>query len=485
MDVRSGHTHRLTSGDFDHLRPTISPDGSLVAFIAHRDPDADRTVCRYLWTVPIGGGHLCRIGGGWGPITDIAWAPCGTRLAFIGQLMGDKGQDRIQAGIYVTDLAGTAPECLTEHFGPTLGLWVRSDFRLPETARLLEWTAHGIYFIASERGSAGLYRATAERIEQVVGGPRAVFSFSTGPGGQVAFCAQNAVHPGDVFTLDAGGRERQRSEVNQSILSGMTLSQPQHFTFLGTLGQAVDAWIMGPVPREEDRRYPLILATHRGAFGQAFFHEYQVLAAHGYSVLYCNHVGAQGYGQLYAMAQAGNWGGPDVDEMLRGVEAAVDFPYVDGARVGTIGLSAGGFYSNWLASRTDRFLAVVTEGSISNWTSMFGTSDLGSTHTLANVGGTPWEKPREYWIKSPLAHVEKVRARVLIIHAEEDYRCPLDQAEQWFQALRYLGRAVEFVLFRGESHDFSRTGRPVHRIERLRRILDWFDRHLRSCELDA
>jgi dipeptidyl aminopeptidase/acylaminoacyl peptidase len=236
---------------------------------------------------------------------------------------------------------------------------------------------------------------------------------------------------------------------------------------------------MRPVPAEAGRRYPLVLATHRGAFGHGFFFEYQVLAARGFAVVYCNHVGAQGYGQDYALGQDRDWGGADVAEMLACLDAAAArFGFIDPGRVGTTGLSAGGYYTNWLLGETDRFRAGVSEAGIWNWTSMFGTSDITFPYVTSEMGGVPWDSADRYWRLSPISRAHRIRAPLLIIHADEDYRCAISESEQLFAALRYLGRPVEFLWVKGETHGFSRTGRPVNRLERLRRIVNWLERHL-------
>jgi dipeptidyl aminopeptidase/acylaminoacyl peptidase len=313
----------------------------------------------------------------------------------------------------------------------------------------------------------------------VLDGDRTIFSVSANDRGQLAFAAQDDVEPGDLYRFDPGQGERRLTAINAEALAGVEIVRPVHFTFEGTRGQAVDSWIVPPADAKLGERRPLIMNTHRGAHGLAFFFEFQFLAARGYGVLYCNHVGAQGYGPDYAVGQDKAWGGPDVEEMLRSIEAAAArFDFVDGARVGTTGLSAGGFYTNWLLSRTDRFKAGVSEGGIYNWLSKFGTSDIGTTYVISEMGGLPWERRDDYWRHSPLAKVDHVTAPLLIIHADEDHRCDITESEQMFRALRYLGRTVELLWVRGESHGFSRAGRPVNRIERLRRIADWFDRHL-------
>ncbi|MDR7418061.1 MAG: S9 family peptidase [Armatimonadota bacterium] len=434
---------------------------------------------KHIWILPVEGGEMKLIAGGRGPITDIAWAPDSARLAFAGHLLGDSGQDRTMPGLFAMDLRGSELAWLTQDFEPTIGVWTRGDFKMGDTLPTLVWDGRGVHFIASWRGAAGLYRTTDDGVVPVLGGERSIFAFTVGTDGRIAFVAETPVQPGDLYVLDHAGGEHQLTDANEEILAEVQLSSPVHFTFPGLRGQQIDAWIMPPVAAGPDSRAPLVLETHRGAYGQGFFFHLQVLSGAGYAVTYCNHVGAQGYGQDYAMGQDGDWGGVDVQEMLRCLDVIDEcFGFVDGRRIGVQGLSAGGYYTNWLLGETDRFKAGVSEAGIWNWTSMFGTSDIGFPYVTSEMDGAPWETFERYWRMSPLSRAPRIRAPLLIIHADEDYRCAISESEQLFQALRYLGRTVEFLWFSGETHGFSRTGRPVNRIERLKRIIAWFDTYL-------
>ena len=152
--------------------------------------------------------------------------------------------------------------------------------------------------------------------------------------------------------------------------------------------------------------------------------------------------------------------------------------YVDAERLGVTGGSCGGFMTNWIVGHSDRFAAAVTQRSIVNQVSFFGTSDIGPECTEGETGANPFVDLEAIWRQSPIAYVDRIHTPLLIIHSDEDHRCPLEQAEQLFAALHWLGRDVELVVFEGASHGLSRGGRPGNRIERLQRILGWFGCHL-------
>jgi acylaminoacyl-peptidase len=199
--------------------------------------------------------------------------------------------------------------------------------------------------------------------------------------------------------------------------------------------------------------------------------------ARGYALVYINPRGSVGQTDAFARAVAGAWGTADMPDFLAALDHALSLGGLDATRVGVTGGSYGGFSTNWLLGNCDRFKVGVTDRSISNMASMYGTDDIALV-SLDPEMGTPWENYETYWNMSPLKYVANITAPLLIVHSENDYRCPMEQAEQLFIALKRLGRTVEFVRFPDESHGLSRNGKPKHRVERLERTLGWFDKHL-------
>ncbi|MDQ4044610.1 MAG: S9 family peptidase, partial [Chloroflexota bacterium] len=245
-------------------------------------------------------------------------------------------------------------------------------------------------------------------------------------------------------------------------------------------GTAVQGWLLRPRHHTPEHNTHLIVNIHGGPHGQysnAFFHELQLYAARGWGLLYINARGSVGYGEQFAAAVSGAWGEadtPDHEAMLEHVLAQGGW---DRDRLGVTGGSYGGFMTNWLLGHPNHFRAGVTDRSISNMASMYGTDDI-AVVSLDPELGTPWDHPERYWELSPLRTVANITAPLLIIHSEEDYRCPMEQAEQLFIALKRLGREVEFVRYQGENHGLSRNGKPKNRVDRLQRTLGWFEKHL-------
>ena len=204
--------------------------------------------------------------------------------------------------------------------------------------------------------------------------------------------------------------------------------------------------------------------------------EFQILAAAGYLVVYGNPRGSSGYGNDYATTLLTRYGTVDADDVLAMARhATANRP---DAPVHLTGGSYGGFMTNWLVSHTDMFRSAVTQRSISNWLSFYGTADIGYRFTEVEQGGNPWEDTTALWEQSPIKYVANVTTPLLILHAEEDHRCPVEQAEQLFVALKRIGKApTKFIRFPGENHELSRSGRPDRRVERLEAILGWFKEH--------
>jgi dipeptidyl aminopeptidase/acylaminoacyl peptidase len=230
-------------------------------------------------------------------------------------------------------------------------------------------------------------------------------------------------------------------------------------------------------------RPPAILEIHGGPmamYSWSFFFEFQLLAAHGYAVVFTNPRGSTGYGRAFSAAVNGDWGGKDYQDVMAGIDAAVANGWVDPDRLGVAGGSYGGFMTNWTIGHTDRFKAAVTMRCVSNLASIFGTGDLDWILTIDTMDAVPWKDLDRLMERSPITYVERMTTPLLILHGEKDLRCPISEGEQLFTALKLLGREVRMVRFEGQSHDLSRNGHPRSRVIRLRHIVSWFISHIRT-----
>ncbi|GEM48211.1 S9 family peptidase [Deinococcus cellulosilyticus] len=238
----------------------------------------------------------------------------------------------------------------------------------------------------------------------------------------------------------------------------------------------VEGWVL--LPTQTEGRIPVVLSIHGGphmAYGHAFMHEFQVFVQQGYAVLYCNPRGSVGYGQGHSGAIRGCWGSVDQDDLLAFLDAALaQYSALDPARMAVVGGSYGGYMVNWITSHTSRFKRAITDRCVSNLVSFAGTSDIGAFFGQHELGSNPFtEDAGNLWNLSPLKYVSQVKTPTLVVHSEQDLRCPLEQGQQWYAALKTLGIETRFVRFPEENHELSRSGRPDRRIVRLKEYLAW------------
>jgi dipeptidyl aminopeptidase/acylaminoacyl peptidase len=470
----------LTEGDWDDAMPAWSPDGLWIAFVSNRLPDAERRLQeRDVWIVASGHGEPRKLPKAPGPAAFPQWSPDGKTIAFLGHDRPEAPWGAPNTHVWTVPASGAQPaRDLLAGFDRTCEDEVLTDTKAsPPLGQRPVWIGDGreICFLASDAGSCHLHvvAASGGAPRRLTEGPLEVMNFSAA-GGRIAYTAADPLNPGDVFTLQPGGRPEQRTFLNRPLLEGLRLSRPE------PLPGPVPGWLLKPPAFSPDRKYPLILYVHggpRAMYGNAFFHEFQVLASRGYLVLHVNPRGSQGYGEKYAEAIRADWGNLDYQDLMAAVDAALKLPFVDAARLGVCGGSYGGYMVNWIVGHTDRFKAAVTERCLSNLSSFAGTSDFGF-EDYREFGGHSFEKPGVYANLSPITYVKNVKTPLLILHSEGDRRCPLEQAEQFYAALKALGREAEFLVFPEEDHGLSRSGRPDRRLARLEFLLRWWEKRL-------
>ena len=269
---------------------------------------------------------------------------------------------------------------------------------------------------------------------------------------------------------------------NKEYMDARECAHTEHFTFTDRDGVEIDGWVLYPEDFDPDKTYPGILTVHGGprvAYGEGYFHEFQYWAACGYIVFFCNPRGSSGKGDAFADIIEDNFGVRDYNDLMDFTDAVLArVPQIDPKRVAMTGGSYGGFMANWIIGHTDRFAAVASCRSISNYLSKCLTTDIGYYHNLSQIGGDPWGAPEKMWAHSPLAYADKVKTPTLFIQSDEDYRCWMADAIQMMQALLMHGVPTRMCLFHGENHELSRSGKPKHRVRRLKEITEWFDKYL-------
>jgi dipeptidyl aminopeptidase/acylaminoacyl peptidase len=273
------------------------------------------------------------------------------------------------------------------------------------------------------------------------------------------------------------------TQFNQPLLDQIAFQPLHHLSYKAPDGHGIDGWYLLPPDYEAGKFYPMIVYIHGGPHimwgpsnpTEGF--EWQNMAARGYVTFFCNPRGSGGYGEAFQMAvHGGGWGDLAYGDIMAGVDALIEKGLVDTSRMYVTGGSYGGYMTTWIVSHTDRFKAAVTQRGVYNLLSFFGTSDI-PTFILNEFGVLPMDDPTFLWEQSPLAHAHKIKTPLLIMHSENDFRVPISEAEQLFGYLRRVGTATEFVRFPRDGHELTRAGEPEHRVEHLKRILDWFERY--------
>jgi dipeptidyl aminopeptidase/acylaminoacyl peptidase len=493
LDVAEGaEPVQLTDGDWDDGEAAWAPDGSRIVFTSNRGEDRWRFILPDLYTLGVVDGHageLRSLTDGSLACAAPAWSPDGGTIAFFA---GPKVRSGGHLDLYTLAVASAQaePRCLTRAFAGSGSDSTNCDTTDEHMTPAPAWSADGqtLYTLHTLRGATRIFAiplsGAGEQPAALTPGDAHVLDFSIDRANNtLALISEDATHLAEVCACspDAAGEWRQLTTSNAALLGELALATPEHMPYTGEDGWAIEGWIIKPPGFDPARKYPLIVEIHGGPhtqYGHGFFHEMQLLAAAGNVVLYTNPRGSTGYGRDFSLAVRGAWGIKDSYDILAGVDAVVRKGYIDESRLGVTGGSYGGFMTNWLIGHHERFKAAVTDRCVADRASFFGSSDLGWDFADDDMDTTPWDDPELYRRMSPIAYVKNMRTPLLIIHSEQDLRCNIEQAEQLFATLKYMGREVLFVRFEGQSHGLSRGGHPLLRKERLRHILSWFEQHL-------
>ncbi len=484
IGIDGGEPEQLTEGDWDSTQPAMSPDGSRLAFVSNRSEDRDANSKSDVWVVNIPGGEPDRVTPGDGVYGAPSWSTDGSRLAYTGNPVVAPYGPTTLADLYVWDPERDEHLRLLVNLDREPGNSAMSDSRYGVPASSPTWACDSstIFSLLSDSGSVHIYSCPVAGAPQPFSASvRDIQSFTRAGNGAIAFASSTFTTPTEVFLISPDGEERQITQTNAGFLAEVELGEVEEVHYESDPGVQVHGWLVKPPNLNPEALYPAIVEVHggpHGMYGTGFFHEMHVLAARGYVVLMTNPRGSTGYGQEWVAGTLSDWGGADYRDVQAGVPFLESLGYVDPKRIGITGGSYGGYITNWAIGQTDRFKAAVTQRSTCNRLSLYGTSDLNAMYNDWEFGGSPYDNPTLYIERSPLTYVRDMRTPLLILHSENDLRCPIGQAEELFVALKKMGQEVEFVRFPNESHGLSRAGQPAHRVERLERICGWFDKYL-------
>ncbi|PYP44292.1 MAG: S9 family peptidase [Gemmatimonadetes bacterium] len=480
---------QVTSGPFDENAPQWSRDGARIYFASDRVAESyyyppDNNV----YSVPPAGGTLDTIVNIDGPVFGPALAPDGQAVAFRGWVNPRAARSYNQSDLFVWR-DGRAKN-LTVDYDFDMGGSVLGDQAPPrggEGSSPNIWTADGkaVIVATTEHGRSNLVRFDAQTgaHEPLTTGDHAVLGYTATPDARrFALTIGDPTHLPDVYALDAETKRlTQLTHVNDSLFAKLQLVTPEDFWYPSFDGKKIETWIMKPVGFTPGKKYPLILNIHGGphtAYGSIFFHEMQWMAAKGYVVVYPNPRGSTTYGQEFGNIIQYKYPGDDYKDLMIAVDSVIRRGYVDSTKLGVTGGSGGGLLTDWAVGHTHRFAAAVSQRDVADWLGFWYTADF-TLFQPSWFRSTPFRDPQEFLARSPVRYADSVTTPLMFILGEEDLRAPPNQGgEALFRALKYLHRTTVQVRFPGESHELSRSGKPVHRVERLQHILNWFDKYL-------
>jgi len=512
VDARSGATPRqLTAGDWGVSGIAWAPDGRSIAYVADPRPDADLRPRTSIWAIDVDPDgrerseplprEIMSLGG---HVHSPAWSSDGRWLAAIGVVESDPTDD-ISPTLVVGPADGRGPTvAVAPELDRPIGSWVDTD--------LFGWTAYSrvtpawldpetVVAVVSDRGRAAPWRFTIDLAtslaaappERLLPGDVATHSLAVAldpeapADRRITLLACLGSKPVELVSVPLAGsmtpRPAVRSRMGGSWAAGMRWPEMRSHEAPGR-GGPIETWVASP-HGAGDAPLPTIVDVHGGPLGAwapAPHVEVVLLCAAGYRVILPNIRGSQTYGREWIRPQLGVWGGVDAADVHAAIDHVVGLGLADPDRLGAFGLSYGGFMVNWLVGTSNRFRAAVSENGVSNQISSWAGSDTGVEYNRTSLLGAPVDRAGvdRLWRQSPLGHVADVRTPLLLLQGGADLRCPPSDSEQLFIALRVLEREVEYVVYPDESHVYMASGRPDRRIDRMTRVIEWFDRYLRT-----
>jgi dipeptidyl aminopeptidase/acylaminoacyl peptidase len=494
-----GRARRLTNAQGDASEVCWARDGRSIVYVSDPRPDADLRPRTSIWRVAVDGGEPVEVVALGGHVGAPAFSPDGRWLAAVGTVAAD-ALDDVSPELVLAPADGSGPVSrLAPGLDRPIGAWHDSDLNgwMNDGQRTPVWTPDGraVVALVSDRGRTVPWRfgvdpttgRGAGRPERLVAGgsaDAACWTLRVGGDGRITALG---LHDGRAQELlevtGTGDRARFGSitTLGSSWQDGLDRPEVSRLDAPGP-GGPIETWVISP-QGAGTQPLPTIVDVHGGPLGawsatpplEAF-----LLASAGYRVVLPNIRGSATYGAGWIRPQLGDWGGVDADDVHAAIDAVIAAGLADPERLGVLGLSYGGFMVNWLVGTSDRFRAAVSENGVTNQVAAWANSDTGPEYCRSSLLGDPFtpEGALKLWRQSPLRHVAAIRTPLLLLQAEADRRCPASDNEQLFVALRLLGREVEYVLYPDEFHVYATTGRPDRRIDRMSRMLAWFDRYL-------
>ena len=476
VSADGGAPRQLTFGAYNEGGPlSWTPDGKHLLVTGNRTENWRREpVNSEIYQVTIADGSIQPLTSRNGPDQSALYSPDGKSIAYLG--FDDKLLSYTNAQLYLMNADGSGSRSLSSSFDRTIDA--------------IEWAADGrsIYIQYDDKAITKVGRVTLNgRMETVAEGlsgpgldrPYTGGQFTVSDNGTVAFTSGSTQRPSEI-SIARNGRTKQLTHLNAGLLDGKTLGEVKPLPVRSSFDQRpIDAWLVTPPNPDRAKKYPLILEIHGGpfaAYGPVFSTDDQLYAAAGYAVLYVNPRGSTSYGHEFANLIHHKYPGNDYDDLMSAVDAAIATGFIDPDNLFVTGGSGGGVLTAWIVGKTTRFRAAVTQKPVINWASTALTTDIYTYMPKYWFSKLPWQDPESYWQRSPLSLVGAVKTPTLVLVGDQDFRTPLSDSEQYYQALQLQGVPTGLVKVPGASHG-GLTARPSQSAAKASAILAWFERY--------
>ncbi|MEM7280632.1 MAG: S9 family peptidase [Pseudomonadota bacterium] len=480
LSAEGGTPRQLTEGDYNHNGPVTWKNNNEIIFSANRNKDWRHDPLESdLWSLNINDGTLDQLTERDGPDSSPAVSPDGSKVAYLG--FDDKLMGYHNADVYIMDIDTGETEAITGDLDRSVGdvAWARNSRRL-----YIQYDDEGKSHLAS-LGLDGSVSTITDTIGGVaLGRPYTSGGFSLSDNDVYVITGGAPLRPSDVAVGRGTRSPTTITSLNEDLLGHKKLGAVEELRWQSSADDLeIQGWVVKPPNFDANKKYPLILEIHGGpfaAYGPQFSPEVQLFAAAGYVVLYANPRGSTSYGYDFANEIHHNYPGQDYDDLMSGVDAVIEQGYVDEEQLFVTGGSGGGVLTSWIIGKTDRFAAAVVAKPVINWTSFSLTADFSTFFTRYWFADMPWENPNAYWERSPLSLVGNVKTPTALLTGEADYRTPISESEQYYQALKL--RKIDTALIRVPEASHGIAARPSHLIAKIDNVLAWFERYREKSE---
>ncbi len=485
LDLASGATRQLTEDRANNVNPRWSPDGQALLYDVNMRSDDAHAMITDLYLVDLQGQRTTLLQD-WADVSSANFTPDGKSIVFVGRPKDGKPIGT-KSDLYRLDLDSGQTDSRSSSL--EVGVGGRLSLDMP-AAGLGDWNimiaddGASALTTVQEGGTIHVYRIALsgeESYQPITSGNCAVFPLDL-VGKKLLYASTDLNNPPDLHLVDcSSGKNQQLTQLNRDHLAGISMPDTEHLLWPSGDGVEVEGWYMQPA--HGSAPYPTILYIHGGphaAYGCGFHFDFQMLAGAGYGVLFLNHRASTGYGDSFSTAIKGDWGNLDYQDLMSGVDHAINLGLADAERLGVCGTSGGGNLSCWIIGQTNRFKAAIPQNPVANWRSFYGTSDIGIYFGVEQMGGHPHEIPEVYARCSPITYAHNCKTPTLLVQSELDWRCPAEQSEQFYTVLKANGCEVEMLRQPGGSHGASIYGAINLRRAHNDAMLDWFAQYVRA-----